>query len=581
MSKLLTKFKRNAIDEIINSLDNKKVSGATITTSGSGYSNSSNDSVKTIVSTLGGTTFRVTANNTGNATAISLLSAGVYNSNVAANNVATINTTGNGTGLTINVSFTDENSYYVFVGGQSEYPTSDTPLEVDSTETTYTTWNELMFGKKANFARMTDKYVWTSNTVYTQYDDTVDLSDENFFVVTSTRDVFKCIYNNNGAPSTTEPTKRALRIGVPVEETDGYEWLYLYTIDKSDYTKFTTANYIPVVANTLIANAAIDGSIFNIVVEDGGEDYPYHSGNVLFSNTSTIKLETGANSTINYYKDSSIAVINTVTGNTYVRKILSSNSTLWVTTESFPNSFLSNTDCEYVIGPTVSVTSNTGSGIVAYSVVDTGVVDKIQIVEYGTGYKDAAVLITAGSGLGTGALGRVIISPLGGHGSDVYDELYVDSLGVQSLFDEWGSSNNEFNADVTYRTVGIIKNPTYANGTAYTSNTFNELATINITSTGATGTFTYGELVKGTASNNFGRFAYANSSVVLLTGTNGTFVIDEELVGAESLARRTVTANSTAVDLKLYSGEILYVQNIQEVTRSPSNKEQVKLVISF
>jgi hypothetical protein len=269
-----------------------------------------------------------------------------------------------------------------------------------------------------------------------------------------------------------------------------------------------------------------------------------------------------------------------VTGNTYVRKILSSNSTLWVTTESFPNNFLSNTDCEYVIGPTVSVTSNTGSGIVAYSVVDTGVVDKIQIIDYGTGYKDAAVSITAGSGLGTGALGRVIISPLGGHGSDVYDELYVDSLGVHCLFDEWGTGNT-FNADVTYRTVGLLKNPSYANGTAYTSNTFNELATINITSTGATGTFTYGELVKGTASNNFGRFAYANSSVVLLTGTNGTFVIDEELVGAESLARRTVTANSTAVDLKLYSGEILYVQNIQEVARSSSNKEQVKLVISF
>ena len=87
------------------------------------------------------------------------------------------------------------NNYYVFVGGQSEYPTSNVTPEVDSVETTYNTWNELMFGKKANFIRMTDKYVWTSNTVYTQYDDTVDLSDEDFFVVTSARDVFKCIYN--------------------------------------------------------------------------------------------------------------------------------------------------------------------------------------------------------------------------------------------------------------------------------------------------------------------------------------------------------------------------------------------------
>jgi hypothetical protein len=576
MSKLLTKFKRNAIDELINSVDNKKVSAATITTAGSGYS--SNAFAKTIVSTLGGTTFTVTANGSGNATAVSLLSAGVYNSNVAANNVATINTTGNGTGLTLNVSFTDENSYYVFVGGQSEYPTSNVTPEVDSVETTYNSWNELMFGKKANFIRMTDKYVWTSNTVYTQYDDTVDLSDENFFVVTSARDVFKCIYNNNGAASNTEPTKLASKIGVPVKEVDGYEWLYLYTIDKSDYTKFVTANYMPVVANTLIANAAVDGAIFNIVVEVDGEDYPYHSGNAAFSNTSTIKLYTGANSTINYYKDSSVAITNTLTGNTYVRKILSSNSTLWITTESFPNNFLSNTDCEYVIGPTVTVTSDTGSGIVAYSVVDTGAVDKIQIIEYGTGYKDATISIAAGSGLGTGAVARAIISPLGGHGSNVYDELHVDSLGVHCLFDEWGVGNT-FNADVIYRTVGLLKNPTYANGTLYVANTFNELATINISA--GTGTFTYGEIVKGTASNNFGRFAYANSSVVLLTGTNGTFVLGEDIVGADSRARRTVTANSSAVDLKLYSGEVLYVQNIQEVARSTSNKEQVKLVISF
>ncbi len=576
MSKLLTKFKRNAIDEFINSVDNKKVSGATITTPGSGYSN--NASAKTIVSILGGTTFTVTANNSGNATAISLLSAGVYNSNVAANNIATINTIGTGTGLTLNVSFTDENNYYVFVGGQSEYLTTDTPIEVDNVETAYNSWNELMFGKKANFIRMTDKYVWTSGTIYTQYDDTVDLSDENFFVVTSKREVFKCIYNNKSAASTIEPTKLASKIGVPFKEDDGYEWLYLYTIDKSDYTKYVTANYMPVVANTLIADSAVDGGIFNIVVELDGEDYPYHSGDILFSNTSTIKLDTGANSTVNYYKDSSIAITNTITGNTYVRKILSSNSTLWVTTESFPNSFLSNTDCEYVIGPTVTVASDTGTGVIAYSVVVNGAIDKIQLVEYGTGYKDATVSITAGSGLGSGAAARAIISPIGGHGSDVYDELYVDSLGVHCLFDEWGTGNT-FNADVTYRTVGILKNPTDVNGTLYTADTFNELATINISA--GTGTFTYGEIVKGTASNNFGRFAYANSSVVLLTGTNGTFVLGEDIVGADSRARRTVTAASSAVDLKLYSGEVLYVQNIQEVTRSQANKEQVKLVISF
>jgi hypothetical protein len=569
MSKLLTKFKRNAIDEFINSIDNQRVSAISIDSAGSGYSNDET------VSLLGGTTFTVTTDIDGIVTDVSLVSKGSYNSNIPNTGINAIG--GSGTGLAVDVSFESENNFYVFVGGQTPYLTSDVPLESETTSSSINTWNELMFGKKPNFIRMTRKHVWTSGTVYTQYDDIVELKDEDFFVVNSTRDVFKCIYNNNGATSTIEPTKRALKLGVPVKESDGYEWLYLYTIEKTQYTKFTTQNYIPVIPDSLITNAAIDGSIFNISVELDGEDYPHHSGDLLFSNTSTIKLDTGANSTTNYYKDSSIAVINTITGNTYVRKILSSNSELWITTDSFPSNFLSNTDCEYTIGPTITVSSNTGSGVVAYSVADTGSLQKVEIVEYGTGYRDATVTVSAGTGLGSGALTRAIISPLGGHGSNVYDELHVESLGIHCLFDEWEVLT--FNPDVTYRTVGIIKNPADANGSPYTATDFNQIATINTVS--SSGTFEYGEVVKSISSNKFGRFAYSDGNKILLTGTDETFVQDDEVVGMTSGARAKILENSAEVDLKLYSGEVLYVQNIQEVTRSSSNKEQVKLVISF
>lgn len=471
------------------------------------------------------------------------------------------------------------NNYFVFVGGQTPYPTSDVTLETDNQSVDISTWNELMFGKKANFSRMALKYVWESGTIYTQYDDSIELLDQNFYVVTSSRDVFKCIYNNNGLPSTSEPTKRAGKLGQPVKEDDGYEWLYLYTISKSDYTRFVTANYMPVIANTEVSAAAIDGGLFSVSVVVDGSDYPYHSNTVAsVVNTSVFQLASDANNEINIYKDSSISVTNTLTGNTYVRKIFSSNSSLWVTTEAFPSNFLAAGDCEYSIGPTVTITSDTGSGAVAHAIVDSGAVSKIEFVEYGTGYKDANITITSGSGLGSGALARAIISPTGGHGKNVYDELHVDSLGVQCLFDEWGVTNT-FNADVTYRTIGLIKNPTYSNGALYTSNTFNQIATINIAS--GTGSFALGEIVRGNVSNNYGRFAYSNSSVVLLTGTSGTFLKDEELVGDTSLARRPVSANSSAVDLKMYSGEILYIQNIQEVARSNNNNEQAKLVISF
>jgi hypothetical protein len=136
-----------------------------------------------------------------------------------------------------------------------------------------------------------------------------------------------------------------------------------------------------------------------------------------------------------------------------------------------------------------------------------------------------------------------------------------------------------FNADVTYRTVGLLKNPTYANGTLYAANTFNQLSTINITGIG-TGSYANGEVVTGSISSASGRYAFANSSVMIMTGINGTFQSGEVLQGANG-AQRIASSGNTAANLAIYSGDILYVQNIQEVSRSTSNKEQVKLVIRF
>jgi hypothetical protein len=571
MSKLLSKFKRNTIDEFINSVDNQKVSALTISAAGTGYVNTET------VSLFGGTTFTVTTA-TGPVTDVTLVTKGVYNNNVP--NSAIYASGGTGTGLRVNVSFENENNFYVFVGKQSEYPTSDVAAEVESeTDSFYNVWNEMMFGKKPTFKRMVPKYTWTTATVYTQYDDQVELKDTDFFVITDTRDVFKCISNNGGANSTVKPTKSATYIGTPFQTGDNYKWLYMYTVAQSDKLKFTTNEYIPVTQDAIVANAAVNGGIFHINVEDSGVDYPNHTGTITTTGSdNTIIIANTANTTSNYYKDSAIAVTNT-SGNTFVRKIGTSNTAYGITiTNSFPAGFLSNT-CTYSIGPLLTITSRTGSNASAYAVMNstTGAITRVNMAQYGTGYKDATVTATAGTNLGIGAELRAIISPDGGHGSNVYDELYCDALGVHCLFDEYNSTT--FNTDVTYRTVGLLKNPTYANGTLYAANTFNQLCTINISGTG-TGSYANGEVVTGSISTASGRYAFANSSVLVLTGVNGTFQSGEVLQGANG-AQRIATSGNTAANLAIYSGDILYVQNIQEVSRSTSNKEQVKLVIRF
>jgi hypothetical protein len=94
MSKLLSKFKRNTIDEFINSVDNQKVSALTISAAGTGYVNTET------VSLFGGTTFTVTTA-TGPVTDVTLVTKGVYNNNVP--NSAIYASGGTGTGLRVNV----------------------------------------------------------------------------------------------------------------------------------------------------------------------------------------------------------------------------------------------------------------------------------------------------------------------------------------------------------------------------------------------------------------------------------------------------------------------------------------------
>ena len=74
----------------------------------------------------------------------------------------------------------------------------------------------------------------------------------------------------------------------------------------------------------------------------------------------------------------------------------------------------------YTSTPTVTVTGNGSSATAAATVVG-GVVTAISMSNIGTGYDEALVAITGGGG--TGATARAIISPPGGHGANMADEL--------------------------------------------------------------------------------------------------------------------------------------------------------------
>ena len=128
------------------------------------------------------------------------------------------------------------------------------------------------------------RHDWTANTVYTMYDNEEQvgyLFSDNvaFFAVTSDFNVYKCLMNNYGKPSTVMPTQTILNS--PVKEADGYIWKYMYTIAAEERLRFTTSSYIPV--RTLVNNnnsmqwrvqqAARVGTIDVVEVTNGGSGY--------------------------------------------------------------------------------------------------------------------------------------------------------------------------------------------------------------------------------------------------------------------------------------------------------------------
>lgn len=122
------------------------------------------------------------------------------------------------------------------------------------------------------------RYDWVYGNVYSQYNYTDYtsgvLKSKNFYVnVFSGGEyhVYKCINNNQGKPSTISPST-INREGV-VTLSDGYTWIYMYSISIVDFNKFASNSYIPCKnqISTYIPDSS--GSINNIQMVHNGYGY--------------------------------------------------------------------------------------------------------------------------------------------------------------------------------------------------------------------------------------------------------------------------------------------------------------------
>lgn len=72
----------------------------------------------------------------------------------------------------------------------------------------------------------------------------------------------------------------------------------------------------------------------------------------------------------------------------------------------------------------------------------------------------------------------------------------------------------------------------------------------------------------------------ASNSKIFLINTEGTPTVSDTINGANSAVSRFVTSYNLS-EADYYSGNIIYTDNIQPVTRSEDQTEEYKIVIKF
>lgn len=183
-----------------------------------------------------------------------------------------------------------ENQTYVGISRTTAWEDDENPPDVvDSIEDKVAMYTELVGMKKVQSTMVRSvlpRIDWTYNDVYDQYESDTDLINERntsgdfikFYVVTDEFNVYKCLYNNNGAQSKIKPAGTSVS---PFSTSDGYIWKYMYTIKSTDVQGFMTSTWVPCYtlytndgsAQWLVQQAATAGSIDVVKVTDGGINY--------------------------------------------------------------------------------------------------------------------------------------------------------------------------------------------------------------------------------------------------------------------------------------------------------------------
>lgn len=532
------------------------------------------------------------------------------------------------------------NSYYLFAS-----KTTNTTF-VNSNKSKLDFLENTLFGKRVNSDEvfyMIRNYPWLSDTTYDQYDDSLDISSKKYYAVvypqnnqTGDYRIYKCLFNNYGARSINPPNFSLSTPDQIYTMPDGYVWKFMYSLSEIEFEKYGNLGYIPIIneesSNTVVSDASSVDQIF-VTNSDTNRGYEKVQGSIFQINRVTDEIvisETIVNSLSavgNYYAGYTFYVTNNVPNSktynvsSYVYNPTTKRATIKLDEGSPSDGVLTET-ASYTLLPRIDIRGD-GSGAIAIpNVSSAGTIESVTVLNKGSGYTNATATVpdpfafdpVSFGSLNERAILRQVLSPTGGHGTDLVDELscrhalvYVD---ITDFDNSIISSTNKF------ASIGIVKNPEFKTiepaifdnriELALDSHSLSADEIVTQIETADTTSDFYNEVrFRGKVhevSNNFiylceymGSFpndvdTYANTdfsdislkvNLPLLSPQNEVLVIN---IDNNPAYPAEYGVNYPGFNLSPYvqrSGEVYYMSSFAPITRTEESSEQFKILLEF
>lgn len=456
-----------------------------------------------------------------------------------------------------------------------------------------------------DIAHVVPRKTWTSGRSYVAWDsDDSSIFDKDFYIITSEFKVYKCIKAGGGV-SSIQPTQT---LTDPTAESDGYTWKYMFTTGVADAEKFLTNSYMPVKTISLSADgfvASTTSSSTTVILTEtnpeigvgmtvsgteisGTPTVTAIKGSVLtLSAAQSIDITTDAKLTFAYANDAAAeAVLSEADYAQYLNQKASRDSS---TAAGIERIEVTAGGTGYTSAPTVVITGD-GSGATGTATVSGGAITAVTVNNKGTNYRVVDITFTGGGGSDGAA--RAVLTPKGGHGTDPVSELGAFFISLNTKLD--GNDGGDLTVGNDFRQIMLLNQPRVFNATPLagllaTADTLKATSFLGIhtgnTTHNATD-FTIDELLVGQTSG-------AQAYLVEKDTTNNrlryhqndktgykAFTATEDVVGQTSSKTATLNALGNP-EVDRHSGDILFLENRNPISRTTTQIEDIKVIIEF